>query len=159
MTPKEDKAYFEKDGSIDAGTTNPKTILHIKGALASSTRIGTYKLDKIPADGQWHPIITHLKGSCAFEILAYAGKEKSGKHALLHATALCTFGKSKPKIRKTQAHYGWFWNKLNMRWVGDSYNYSLELKTGSHYGSAISIKYHITKLWDDSMISLFEEDS
>lgn len=75
----------------------------------------------------------------------------------MHAHALSTFGKSHHKIRKTQAHYGWFWNKIDIRFTGSTYNYKLQLRTRSNYGPGHMINYHITKLWDANMDALFNE--
>ncbi len=147
---------FQKSGEIGIGTKKPKTTLEVAGTLGTNTRIGTYKLGKVAADGNWHDILTDLDGCMAFEVMAQVGKEKTGKYALLHAHALSTFGKSCYKIRKTQAHYGWFWNRIAIRFTGTTYNYKLQLRTRSNYGSDIFIKYHITKLWDNNMNKLFE---
>jgi len=81
------------------------------------------------------------------------GQEKkgTGKFAIMHATALSVFGPKGGKIRRTNAHYGFFWNKLNLRWTGNSKNYSLEIKSNSNYGEDVDIYYTITKLWDDQL--------
>ncbi|SNR14673.1 adhesin [Tenacibaculum jejuense] len=147
---------FQKTGEVGIGTRKPKTTLEVNGTLGTNTRVGTYKIATVPADGQWHDILTNLDGCVAFEIMAQVGKEKSGRYALLHAHAVSTFGKSHHKIRKTQAHYGWFWNKIAIRFTGSTYNYKLQLKTKSNYGDDVDIKYHITKLWDTQMNELFK---
>jgi len=147
---------FQKTGKVGIGTRKPKTTLEVNGTLGTNTRVGTYKIDTVPADGQWHDILFNLDGCVAFEIMAQVGKEKTGRHALLHAHAVSTFGKSHHRIRKTQAHYGWFWNKIAIRFTGSTYNYKLQLKTRSNYGDDIEIKYHITKLWDNQMNELFK---
>jgi hypothetical protein len=68
----------------------------------------------------------------------------------MHALALSAFGRSRSKIRKTSAHYGYFWNKLNLRWKGNStHDYELQLRTNSNYGDDADIYYQISKLWDD----------
>lgn len=152
------RLFFEKGGNIGVNTTQPKTTLEVNGILGTNTRIGTYKISTIPADGSWHNIITDLNGCCAFEIMAQVGKEKTGKYALLHAHALSTFGKSRSKIKTTQAHYGWWWNKLALRWVGTTYNYSLQLRTRSNYGAGQEVKFYITKLWDNEIMELFNNN-
>lgn len=149
------RLFFQKGGNIGVNTVQPKTTFEVNGILSAKSRVGTYKISTIPADGSWHDIVTDLDGCCAFEIMAQVGKEKTGKYALLHAHALSTFGKSKNKIKTTQAHYGWWWNKLALRWVGTTYNYSLQLKTRSDYGQDQEIKFYITKLWDNEIMSLF----
>ncbi len=149
--------YFQKTGPIGVGTKEPKTDFEVAGTLGTKARVGTYKLDTVPADGNWHDLITDLDGSAAFEIMAQVGKPKSGKHALLHAHALSTFGKSHSRIRKTQAYYGWCWNKMRIRFTGSTYNYKLQIKTRSNYGEGQEIKFHITKLWDTSTLDFFKQ--
>lgn len=149
--------YFQKSGKIGVGTKKPRTNLEIDGVLGTDARVGTYKLDTIPADGQWHDVVANIDGCVAFEVVAQVGKQKAGKYALLHAHAISTFGKSHHKIRKTQAHYGWFWNKIGIRFTGSTYNYKLQLKTRSDYGAGQNIYFHITKLWDTDMTKLFKQ--
>ena len=114
------KFYLHKTGNVGISTMDPKTKLEVNGILGTKSRVGTYKIGKVPADGQWHDILEGLNGSHGFEIVAHVGKPKSGKHALLHANALSTFGKSKNRINTTQAHYGWFWNKMSIKWTGST---------------------------------------
>lgn len=149
--------YFQKSGEIGIGTKTPRTSLEVDGTVGMDSRIGTYKLGTVRADGQWHDIITNLNGCVAFEVLAQVGKEKTGKYALLHAHALSTFGKSRHRIRRTQAYYGWFWNKMRIRFTGSTYNYKLQIKTRSDYGTGQDIHFHITKLWDTDTLKLFKE--
>lgn len=150
--------HFQKTGAIGVGTKTPRTTLEIDGTLGIDTRVGTYKLETVPADGKWHDVITNLDGCVAFEVVAQVGKEKTGKYALLHANAVSTFGKSHHRIRRTQAHYGWFWNKIAIRFTGSTYNYKLQLKTRSDYGTGHNISFHITKLWDNDMMKLFKQE-
>ncbi len=152
----EPRLFLAKGGDIGINTTSPKANLDVNGVLGVNTRIGTYKIDTVPADGNWHNVITGLNGCCAFEIVAQVGKEKSGRYALLHANALSTFGHSRNKIKTTQAHYGWWWNKIALRWTGSTYNYSLQMRTRSNYGSGLNIKFYITKLWDNDVMSMFD---
>ncbi|OEJ99399.1 hypothetical protein A8C32_05145 [Flavivirga aquatica] len=147
---------FQKTGEVGIGTKKPRTALEVEGVLGTDMRIGTYKIGTVRADGDWHDVITGLDGCMAFEVLAQVGKEKAGRYALLHAHALSTFGKSHHKITKTQAHYGWFWNKIAIRFTGTTYNYKLQLKTRSDYGRDHDIKFHITKLWDNDMSKFFK---
>ncbi len=148
---------FQKSGTIGIGTKTPKTTLEIAGTLGATKRVGTHAIGTVAADGQWHDVVTGLDGCIAFEVLAQVGKEKAGRYALLHAHALSTFGKSRHKISKTQAHYGWFWNKIAIRFTGTTYNYKLQLKTRSDYGHGHNIRFHISKLWDNDMNQLFED--
>lgn len=153
------KLFFHDNGSIGVHTNTPRTDLEVKGVLGMHSRIGTYKLGTVPADGNWHTILDLLDGSNAFEIMAHVGKGKTGRHALLHATALSTFGQFKNRISSTQAWYGWWWwNRLAIRWTGDQKKYKLQLKTRSNYGDDINIKFYITRLWSNEIMSLFDEN-
>jgi hypothetical protein len=148
------RLFFEKGGNIGVGTTAPETSLHVDGILGTNSRVGTFLISTAPADGQWHNIVTNLDGCVSFEISAQVGKQHTGKYALLQANAVSTFGKS--RIRCTQAHYGFWWNKIALRFSGDTHSYSLQVKTRSDYGSSQEIKFHLTKLWDNEIMSLFK---
>jgi hypothetical protein len=147
------RLFFQKGGNIGVNTRKPLTTLHVEGILGTSSRIGI--MSTVPADGEWHDIVPDLDGCHAFEVVAQVGKEKAGKYALLHATAISTFGKSHSKINCTQAHYGFWWNKLAMRFTGSTHDYSLQIKTRSNYGKGQNVKLYITKLWDNDIMSLF----
>lgn len=155
----ETRLFFKKGGNIGVNTVEPRTALEVNGILGVHSRVGTYQLSTIPADGKWHNILSGLNGCTAFEIMAQVGKEKKGKYALLHAQALSTFGKSRSKIATTQAHYGWWWNKIALRWRGSTYDYSLQMRTRSNYGKGQEIKYYITKLWDNQIMQLFDQET
>lgn len=103
---------------IGLGTDTPAQKLDVQGYIASKGRVGTYIENQVKADGNWYNIFPQeLYGSYAFEITAYAqGNKYEGKYSLLHAVAVSTFGNSKPKISKTAAHYGKWWNKIDIRW-------------------------------------------
>jgi hypothetical protein len=152
------RMFFHENGKVGIHTTNPKTDLEVNGILGVHSQIGTYKVGTIPADGKWHPILNTLDGVNAFDIMAQVSLEKTGKHALLHATALSTFGQFKNRIRRTQVSYGWWWwNRLAIRWSGSQKNYKLELKTRSNYGNGVKIKYAITQLWGNDIMSLIDQ--
>lgn len=155
---KQYRLFFKKNGKIGIGTTTPRTNLEVKGILGIESKVGTYKIGTVPADGSWHDIITNLNDCNAFEIMAQVGKKRAGKYALLHAHALSTYGKSRNRINCTQAHYGWWWNKIALRWVGSTFDYKLQMKTRIDYGNGLRIKFHITKLWDSGVMSLFNSD-
>ena len=55
------------------------------------------------------------------------------------------------KIRRLCANYGWFRNKLRIRWSRERENYKLELKSRMDYGltedsNQVMIRYRITKI-------------
>jgi len=153
-----DKAsfFFHTNGKLGVGKEcDPKYKVDIDGFVGMKGRIGTYKSGQVKADGIWHPIISDLKNGQAFEIVARTGKtgKDPAKFAIMHAIALSVFGRKGGKIRKTNAHYGFCWNKLNLRWTDDPQKktYSLELKTNSNYGDGVMIYYTVTRLWDDEL--------
>ena len=147
--------YFGKDGKMGIGKkAEPYLHLDTNGFAGMKGRVGTYKapvqMADALADGEWHTIIPNLDHCNGFEIIARVGIVDTGKFAMLHAIALATFGRSKGCIRKTSSHYGFFWNKLNLRWKANgTHDYSLQIKTNSNYGNGAVISYKITQLWDD----------
>lgn len=144
--------FFHQNGSLGLGKRcSPDLKLEADGFIGMQGRAGTYKHGSIPADGKWYAIAEELDNCQAFEIIARTGRKGTGKFSIMHAIALSAFGRSRSKIRKTSAHYGFFWNKLNLRWTGTTHNYSLELRSNSNFGTGINIFYNVTKLWDDEV--------
>ena len=152
VDPDKASVFFHTNGKLGIGKEcDQKYKVDIDGFVGIKGRIGTYKQGQVKADGVWYPILSGLKNGQAFEIVARTGKTGTGKFAIMHATALSVFGRKGGKIRKTNAYYGFCWNKLNLRWTGDSKNYNLELKTNSNYGDGVMIYYTVTRLWDDEL--------
>lgn len=148
----ESSFFFHQDGRLGVGKkSSPNVNLDVNGFSASQGRIGTFLSGKVPADGQWHIIADELDNCQALEVVARTGKKGTGNFSILHATALSAFGRSHSKIRKTCAYFGFFWNKLNLRWRGDTHNYSLQLRSNRNFGKGIDIYYNIGKLWDDEL--------
>lgn len=150
--------FFHQDGSVGFGKRcGPGMKAEFNGFIGTQGRKGTYKEGYVEANGKWHKIIEGLDNCQAFEVMARTGKKRSGKFSIMHAIALSAFGKSRSAIRKTRAHYGFFWNKLNLRWTGTTHNYNLELRANRNFGKGVNIYYNVTKLWDDELF-LNEED-
>lgn len=146
----ENSFFFHNNGKLGIGTKcDDKFKMEVNGFAGMQGRIGTYNSGKRPADGNWHVILEKLDHCQAFEIMARTGKKGSGRFALMHATALGVYGPKGGKIKRTQTYYGFFWNKLSLRWTGTTHNYSLELRSNSNYGENVDIHYTITRLWDD----------
>lgn len=149
--------YFHLNGNMGVGKKcNPCYKMEVAGMIAMEGRIGTYMVGKVPADGRWHPIISELDNCNAYEIMARTGKRNSGRFAIIHAIAVSAFGRSRGSIRRTSAHYGFFWNRLRLRWRGSTHNYELQLRTNSNFGPDVDIYYRIMRLWDDT--SFMPED-
>ena len=159
METDEASFFFHEGGKLGIGKkSDEKFKLDVKGFVGMEGRIGTYPSGpgSVPADGKWHPIITGLDNCQAFEVVARTGKRTTGKFAILHAIALKAYGNSRGRIRKTCAYYGFFWNRLSLKWKGNTHDYSLMLRSNNNYGEGIKIYYSITRLWDDERAGIPE---
>ncbi|MDX2306570.1 MAG: adhesin [Microscillaceae bacterium] len=148
-------SLFTKGNKSYVGIRNekPEYELDVRGVTGMHGRIGTLYQGSVPADGNWHPIVQKLDGCHAFEIVAGVGKQKTGKYALIHAFALSTYGKSRNTIRINQAYYGARYNKIELRWTGDTYSYNLEMRCRRSYGGEFNIQYFISSLWFDTLMN------
>jgi hypothetical protein len=137
------------DGSIVLCETGKATVFG--GTVNMPVREGTYYRGSVPADGYWHDITGELEGNVALEVAAAAGKQHSGKHAIVVATAIACFG-AHTKIRKTRSYYGMYGYKICLRWkkIRNRFKAKLQMKTIFQYGDNTQIQYHITSLWNDS---------
>ncbi len=152
--------YLKKEGGIGVGTTNPQYTVDVNGIVGMQGRVGTFAKGSVPADGKWHDIVTGLDQVHAFEIMALAnGKKHRGKYAMTHAIAMSAYGGqwSKKSIKQTRAYYHWFWNAISLRWKGETYGFSLQIKTRSDYGignngEQSQINYRVMKLWDETEV-------
>jgi len=149
ITDREGKSrlFLSPNGEMGIGTTEPAEKLTVAGNMSMHGRRGTYSHGEAPADGDWHNITPTLNAFHAFEIIAKVSKEGRGLHAMTYAIALTTFGRSNNKIQKIAAYYGSFRNKIDLRWIGDTFNYTLQIKTRRDYGEESMIKYYVTNLW------------
>ncbi|MDQ3109393.1 MAG: adhesin [Bacteroidota bacterium] len=152
------RMFLQEGGNVGIGTIAPAYKLDVNGLAGMKGRVGTFATGTIPADGEWHNVLADLNGCHAFEIVARVGQPGKGRYAILYATAASTFGRSKSKITKMQAHYGWWWNKMKIRWNGTTFSYGLQLRSRRNYGKDISIHYHITKLWGDEEMGFASTD-
>ena len=153
---------LDPDGRVGVNTQDPQWQLDVEGVVSSKGRIGAYEEGYVPANGKWHRITKELSGCQAFEVMAGAGKKKTGRYALMHAFAMNTFNPKgwffnlfnlKKRIRYHQAYYRSFGNKLKLRWVGENRKYYLEIRSNGDYGEGIRIRYHMTNLWFDEDMS------
>jgi hypothetical protein len=151
------RLVMKEGGHTGINTANPKHTLDVNGTVAMKSRVGTLMQGTVPGDGKWHDIVSMLDKPCAFEVMARIdGKVGSGKYALAHAIAVNTYGGrlSFGRIRKTDAYYGGFFNRLRFRWTGALFHYALQVRTSSHYGidektgEPYSIQFRITGLME-----------
>ncbi len=142
--------YFGENGNLGVGKTAEDEIkLDVAGFVGMQGRAGNFRSGKVLADGTWHTIVQDLDNCHAYEIMARTGAKGRGMFALMHAIALGVYGKRGSKIKKNRTCYGFFWNHLNLRWVGKTHNYALQIRTNRNYGVGVHIHYKITQLWND----------
>jgi hypothetical protein len=148
---------INKENKVGIITKDPKYDLDVNGTLGVNTRVGTFKDGCVPANGEWHKIISNLDGINAFEIISHvSGERNSGNYCLSHAIALSTFGGkfSNQKIKVLNANWGLFnfRNKIKLKWSGDLHNYNLEIKTTKNWGIDLknneffNLNFNVTKL-------------
>lgn len=131
------RLVFKEGAGVGLGVGTPRHSLDVNGSVGMHQRIGTLLQGAVPGDGKWHDLIAGIDKPCAYELMVRIdGRQGSGKYALAHLIAVNSFGGklSFGSIRKTAAYYGSFFNRLRFRWHGELYNYSLQVKTSSHYG-------------------------
>jgi len=134
------------DGHIELGDQTGE--IHLSNQLNIPGRKGSFLQGNVPADGKWHDITPELEGCWALEVVAGAGKRHTGKHAMIVATVMHSFGK-RARIRKTGSHYGSYGNKLKLRWIKNGFTCKLQIRTHFDYNDNIQINYHISRLWDN----------
>jgi hypothetical protein len=162
---------------IDIGDPDAPFALQVSGWTGIGMRIGTYRPadDKrreypssalaslqVPADGEWHPIITALSSCHAFEVLASAsGAIGSRSHAVTHAIAVSGNSGGRKSIRQAYSYDGWFWRRrIRFQWGRSNggglfkkgADYTLRVRTGCDFGKGddgkpVMIRYHTTRLW------------
>lgn len=138
------RLFIETGGNVGIGITRPNHKLDVDGMVGMKGRVGYHAFSEVPANGQWHDILTDLNEYQAFEVMATAGTK--GAHAILHAIAVCTYGKSKGGITQTSGYFGRSRNKLELRWTGSYFSYQLQIRSRRNYGEGVLIRYNIAKL-------------
>ncbi len=151
----DDKLITLSDG-LKVGVHNeaPRHTLDVKGTAAATARVGNRAVESlVPADGKWHNVLEDLNYCSMFEIVARTGIIRTGKHAMVHAIAMSSYGNSNSRIRHTHARFS-FWRplRIKLRFTGNTYDYNLQMKCTKNLGKDAMIKFYITELWNDENI-------
>lgn len=173
------RLYLAPGGKVGIGTTNPSARLSVNGFVGSVGRTGTFQNEPdqpgqlgpeasdaarytgalmVPANGEWHAIISGLRGLWSFEIMAAAyGPPQSGNYAMVHGVALGVHGQ-RQHINLQAARYGGWRQRIELRWFIEAPGtkeqpaplYGLKMRTRKNFGGGASILYHITCLFKDA---------
>lgn len=156
---------LDRHQRVGVGTAEPKQALDVVGTIVCTARIGRApdpreRLQAM-ADGEWHDLTGNLQGCQAIEVMACAGYRKSGRCAMLHATALNTgnprlswldlFGLRR-RIRQQSMWFGKRCDQLELRWAaadGRAAGYKLQVRSKCNYGPGVAIRATLTHLWVD----------
>jgi hypothetical protein len=108
----------------------------------------------LAANGEWQTILSDLKGVSAFEINGYSqGEPTKGRYCVIHAIALNGYTGKRGRIYCKNNYYGWWWQRLKLRWIGIPHNYELQIKTCSNYGLKGRIIIYVKSLLNDEFES------
>lgn len=161
--------HQDDDGSVETrvgiNTGKPQHALHVEGVVCMQGRTGGMPLPAAPlADGEWHDLTGELAGCHAFELMAGAGREGTGRFAMVQAVAMNAFNpggswldllsRRKP-IRQQHAWYGKRCDRLQLRWFGEAGRYGkyrLQIRTRCSYGEGVPLQVRLTQLWFDPMM-------
>jgi hypothetical protein len=106
-----------------------------------------------PADGEWHTILTNLDGISAFEINGRAqGIKGAGRYCVIHSIVLNAYNGKKGRIHTKCDYYGCRrWNRIKLRWIGNPFDYQLQIKTCSNYGKGGRIIVSVKNLLENGI--------
>lgn len=143
---------LQEEGHVGIGTNQPRTALEVNGVVSYKGRTGSYKTGQIPADKQWHTILSKLEGCHAFEIMAGVGNIHTGKYALMNASVMNTFHSHRRVFYHQSFFRTIFCNHIKLRWRGTKDSYRLEMRTKRNYGGNIRVNYSIGQQWFDKFM-------
>ena len=156
-----------RDGRAGISKEHPDWRLDVAGTVRMHGRIGvaTPEIATVPADGRWHDVTAPMTGCHAFEVMAGAGGEPGrGRYSMLHAIAMNAFHPRNPilnwlfgrrRIRSQTAVYGSYADRLRLRWVAtpEAHHFKLQLRSNASFGSDKVIRYYLTRLWFDALMT------
>ncbi|MFZ4877731.1 hypothetical protein ACL9RI_21835 [Janthinobacterium sp. Mn2066] len=136
--------------------SQPRHELDVAGTVASHARVGRSGELAVPADGNWYDVTETLTGCQAWEVMAGVGaRDSDGRYALMHAFAMNAFG-ANGEITYHQSHFGNKCSRIELRWqradAARPFEFVLQMRVGCSYGEDIWIKYHMTQLWQDTLM-------
>ncbi len=164
---------FSGESHVGINNTNPVHTLDVGGVVAAEGRLGANPDNQktILANGVWQNIKGPLRGCHAIEVMAGVGHEKKGKYALLKALAMNTFNPDgiipwkwmpnflrwKKRIKTDHAYYLSRGDRIQLQWTTEEDGCFLQMRTCCGYGDGIKIRYYLTTLWVDSLMSESEK--
>jgi len=137
-----------QDGTVRVNKTIEAQTINIAGTQSCADRIGSYAQGAVPADRAWHTIVSNLSGCNAFEVIAAMRGSSNGRGAGIATFFATNAHHKRKKIKMVQACMGFLFNRICMRWVGYSGNYSLQIRSRRNYGDGHELCYHVTRLWN-----------
>jgi hypothetical protein len=172
-TPAATGMTLTPDGRMGVNHTAPDWRLDVGGVARMQGRIGvpSHKIPFVKADGKWHDITQALTGCQAFEITAGTGGDpRKGRYSMVHAIAMNAFHPrnrflnwlfGRRAIKTQTAMYGSYADRIKLRWVADSqqHHFRLQLRTNANFGEGKVVRYYMTRLWFDSLMTGAREDT
>jgi hypothetical protein len=142
--------------AVGIGQAHPQHALDVAGTVAAHARVGRRGGLAVPADGNWYDASEYMTGCQAWEVVAGVGaRDSDGRYAILHAFALNAFTRN-PSITYHQSHFGNKCSRIELRWVNNPdervFESKLQMRVGCSYGEAVWIQYHMTQLWQDTLM-------
>lgn len=143
--------------AIGIRQNNPRHELDVAGTVAAYARVGRRGEMSVPADGNWYDASDYMTGCQAWEVVAGVGaKDSDGRYALMHAFATNAFGRN-ADITIHQSHFGNKCSRIELRWLNRPDNklfeFKLQMRVGCTYGDDVWIQYHMTQLWQDTLMN------
>lgn len=169
---------FSPKGFIGINNQDPTSTLDINGTLSAEEQRGKEKL-AVLADGNWYDVTSGLRGAQCFELVAAVGIPNTLMQSMMKVNAMGIFEKTSSSFWRYLRHlfsrkkhfsiqhmyYSHASHRMRVRWLKKPDGlYYLQLATRcdfNHFAtqnkneaiSPIRIRYHITSLWQDPLLS------